>query len=98
MSWTINGSPVDLSEYTAKGQVRESIGAEDVLLELTTENDRVVLDSDGSVVVLISDTDTAELAPLQYGVWDLFLIASDDSKLKFAKGAVQIFDSVTKFV
>lgn len=38
MRWSAGGSPVDLTGYTARMQVRGEIDDEEALVELTTEN------------------------------------------------------------
>lgn len=97
MIWSVDEIPQDLSTYTAKAQVRQTALSENFIVELTTENDRIFLGEDGTINLFISDEDTASLEPLDFGVYDLFLIPADGEKIKFAKGAVQIIRSVTRF-
>lgn len=57
-----NKNVTNLGGYTARMQIREAIDAVDVLLELTTENDRIIIDAArGLVTLYISDEDTALL-------------------------------------
>lgn len=59
---SIDGSPVDLSTYTALLQIREDRNEDSPLkLTLSTENGRLVLGSDGSIRRVIDATTMASL-------------------------------------
>ena len=71
------GTPVDLTGYTARMQVRSSIASDEVLLELTTENGGITLgDVAGTIALHLDATDTAALE-FTSGVWDLELVSAD---------------------
>lgn len=68
-----DGTPVDLSGYSARMQVRRRLGSEDTLLDLTTEGGEIVLGGeDGTIAISISATQTAEVP--RSGVYDLELV------------------------
>lgn len=55
-------APVDLTGYTARMQIRSKVSATDVIIELTTENGGIVLDTVSNTITLtISATQTTEL-------------------------------------
>jgi hypothetical protein len=61
--WKSDGEVVDLTGYTAQMQIRETIDATTSLLDLTTENDRIVItEEEGKVELVISAADTAQLS------------------------------------
>jgi hypothetical protein len=72
-----NGTtPIDLTGYEARMQIRESVDSETVLLELTTEpaNGRLTINgAAGTVAALVSATDTSAIAWTE-GVYDLELV------------------------
>lgn len=56
-------TPMDLTGWTARMQLRTSMTAEDVALELTTENGGIVIDEGNSTLtILILDDQTSALA------------------------------------
>jgi len=67
-------TPVDITGFTARMHIRDSLEDAATLLELTTENARIVLGgAAGTVQLSISATDTAALTFTE-GVYDLELI------------------------
>ncbi|CAM5591887.1 hypothetical protein [Rhodanobacter lindaniclasticus] len=87
--------PVDLGGYTARMQVRASVAAADVLLELTTENGGITLDSDGTVTLQASATATAAMAWTR-GVYDLELVDGGGVVTRLAAGSVEVSREVTR--
>lgn len=89
------GDPVDLSGRTARMQLRTSVDADDVTIELTTENGRIALGGTSGVVELIIDAeDTAEITPASYK-YDLEIITGNDVR-KILKGKFKIIAEVTR--
>ncbi len=91
-----SGTPVNLTSYTARMQVRQSVSAPDVLLELTTENGRISL---GGALGTINLTLTAAVtAPIAWrrGRYDLELIAPDGAVTRFLEGQVVVSREVTR--
>src|SRR5574337_914853 len=87
--------PVDLSGYTARMQVRASVAATDVLLELTTDNGGITLGSDGTVTLQASAITTAALAWTR-GMYDLELMDSAGVVTRLAAGSVAVSREVTR--
>lgn len=97
VTWTDdNGDPVDLTDYTAKAQVRTYYSAPDTELEFDTENGTIELD-DGLITLTASAADTAGVnLPSQGGVWDLELTAADEKVTRLVFGTVKLNRQVTR--
>jgi hypothetical protein len=76
--------PVDCSGMTARTQVRHSAASEEVLLDLTTENAGMSLNSDGFISYAIAAEEAAAL-PVGTHVYETE-IYSGEIVYKFAKG------------
>lgn len=89
-------TPVDLTGYTARMQIRRKLKDRDFVIELTTENGRISITrpDEGLINLLISATDTAALSILS-GVYDLEL-EYDDEVVRLIEGAVTISPEVTR--
>lgn len=89
-------SPVNLDGYTAKMQVRKRVESTEVLIELSTDNGRIVLDDESKTINLqITALDTAEIAWTS-GVYDLELTATGGKVELLAFGNVQVTREVTR--
>jgi len=91
-------TPVDLTGYTARMHIRDSVDDAATLLELTTENSRIVLDgSAGTIQLSISATDTAAISFTQ-GVYDLELVDTGDTGevTRLTYGGVEVRPEVTR--
>ncbi len=93
-----NGDAVDLTGYTARMQVRKTISATAVIIELTTENGRITLGGDnGTITLEITAEDTAALEQFA-GVYDLELEASNGFVTRLLEGQVTVSKEVTREV
>ena len=90
-----NQDPVDLIGYTARMQLRTSFDAESASLELTTENDRIVLGGTNGEVQLVVDAET--MAALDAGSYkyDLEMVQGATVR-KLLKGKFKVLSEVTK--
>jgi DNA/RNA endonuclease YhcR with UshA esterase domain len=78
LTYAIDGDPVDLTTYTARMQVREKHTSKTIVVNLTTENDGIVLgDETGTIDLYISDEATSAITAKDY-VYDLELISSGE--------------------
>lgn len=67
------GYVIDLTDHTARMQLRPSVGSSTIALELTTANGRIAIDgAQGKITLQIGATDTAGLSGT--GVYDLELV------------------------
>lgn len=83
----------DFTGFTARMQLRTAIDAEDVTLELTTENDRISFD-DGTVTILVDAETMAGIDPGSYR-YDLELV-SGDVVTKLLVGKIKVKAEVTR--
>lgn len=89
-------TPVDLTGYTARMQVRASAAADAVLLDLTTENGGITLGTtDGTVTCTATATQTAALT-FGTGVYDLELVDGSGVVTRLAEGSVCLSREVTR--
>jgi hypothetical protein len=105
-TWEIGdpAAPVDLAGYTAALQARDAIEDEDPVLDLTTENDGIILLSppdEGKYAISVPPSLTTGLCPSHERrtlIYDLFLYApagADDAGLQ-QKGKIVINPAVTR--
>lgn len=89
---------INITGYTARMQIRESLNATNFLKELTTENGGInIVGAEGKIELFISDADTSALAGTK-AVYDLELITNDDPAqvIKFIRGTISLVDEVTR--
>lgn len=88
------GAAVDLMGYTARMQLRETVDAATAVLDLTTENGRILIDAErGQVTLSIAATDTANLTGT--GVYDLELVQGV-TVLRILEGTYKVNPGVTR--
>lgn len=93
--WQSNGVPTDLTGYTARMQVRTDYASTAIIVELTTENNRISLGGvAGTIALTIPATITAALTPAVY-VYDLELI-SGSIVYRLVQGKFSVSPEVTK--
>lgn len=87
-------TPIDLTGYTARAQIRRSVGGE-IYYEMT---DDIVLGSDGTIQMSIGHavTEDPEWNRRSTGVWDMELTDTDGGVVRFASGSVQVRPDVTR--
>jgi hypothetical protein len=90
------GSPIDLTGYSARMQLRASHTAQAVLIELTTGNGRIALGGvAGTVRLTIAAADTAALASGMC-VYDLELVSGGGVVTRLLEGSCQVSPEVTR--
>jgi len=87
------GSTVDIQGYTAKMQIRDAT-TRDLIIELSTENNRIVITTDNKIQLIIKAVDTTNLNFVN-GIYDLEIYKGDDAK-RIAQGTVKLNLEVTK--
>lgn len=90
------GVPRDLSGYTARMQVRASVAAPDVLLELATENGRIGIEPATGRVELSLDAATTGAIDWRRGVYDLEIEAPDGHVARLLEGRISVSREVTR--
>lgn len=87
---------VNLTGYTARMQIRANKRATTALLDMTTENGRIVLGgAAGTMQLILSATETAAFIWTK-GVYDLELIAPGGNVTRLFQGAIVIDTEVTR--
>lgn len=96
-------TPVDLTGYKARMQIRSDVADDDVILELTTENSRIAITAvSGYVTLLISAADTSALdTDFDVAQWTYDCEIYDDSVSpvyveRIAEGTIVVFPEVTR--
>ena len=88
--------PVDLSGYSAKMHIRSKPESKALILELSTDNGRLVLnETTGSIRLFISASDTATLSVCDKAVYDLELTTGAITT-RILQGNVIISPEVTR--
>lgn len=87
--------PYDLTDHTARMQVRRTIDSSTVLVELTTENGRISIDgAAGEITLSMSDTVTASIT--SSGVYDIEIIDGSDNVSRVLQGLFTLSQEVTR--
>jgi hypothetical protein len=91
-----DATPIDLTGYTARMQVRPNKLSADVLLSLTTQNGRITLG--GALGTITLDVDATVAATISAGqfVYDLELISSAGEVTRLIEGAFVVDGEVTR--
>lgn len=87
---------VPLTGYTARMQVRETANASNVLINLTTENDGLIIDAPrGMINIYITSTQMSNINSGKY-VYDLELIDGDGEVERLVMGSFTVRPEVTR--
>ena len=96
--WKNNANnPIDMTNYTAKMQIRASTGASVVLLELSSsDTDQIqIYERQGAINLTIGYQQTANLPP-SVAVYDLEVKSPEGVVTKLIKGRCRIEGEVTR--
>jgi len=91
-------TPKNLTDYTARMQIRPDIDSDIIFHELTTENGGISIDPlEGRISLFISDTDSTDF-DWEDGVYGLELIDAGDTNdvRRLTRGFVTAFDETTR--
>lgn len=89
-------APKDLTGYTARMQIRETVESAVVLKSLTTENGGITLGgATGEIDLYLSAVDTAAIA-WDSGVYDIEFIAPNSDVIRRIAGTVIVTKEVTR--
>jgi hypothetical protein len=88
--------PINLSGYTARMQIRNKLGDTTYLLDMTTENGRIILNNSVKTIELkITATDTAAITWTS-GVYSLELVSAGGVVSTLMNGTVTVKQEVTR--
>ena len=88
-----DGTPIDLTGFDARMQIRPSIHSSLVIADLTVGNGLSISGVDGQLTINIPDTFTTEYSK---GVYDIELIDGSGSATMLIGGLVSFIDEVTR--
>ena len=99
LRWTTGNPPiaVPLTDWVIRMQIRPKVKSEEMIIELTTENGRIIISNpeDGEFELLITPEDTAALS-FNSAVYDLELENLDGEVVRLLKGMVSLDPEVTR--
>jgi len=97
LTWKINGTAVNLTNYTARLQARVDVDDSEVILSLTTDaGGGIVLGGAlGTITLSRSATQTAALATGEF-VYDLELASSGGEVTRLVQGSFTVSAEVTR--
>lgn len=92
-----NRVAIDLTNYTARMQIRKKYNSTSFIAELTTGNGGIIITPlEGKIELYLADTATSALTDT-YGVYDLELVNSTSGNVtKLLRGTVTITEEVTR--
>ena len=88
--------PVARTGCTARAQIRAELDSPDVLLEMSTENGRVVLGGETGEIRLEIDAVTTAAIDWESGVYDLEVVFPDNTVVRRMAGTVTVTREVTR--
>lgn len=92
-----DGTPVDLTGYSARMQARQTYASATTVLNLTSAGGNIALGGTaGTVVVTISATATAALTAPWAGVYDLELVSAGGVVTRLLEGSARVTPEVTR--
>lgn len=77
LTWTIGDIPVNLTNYTARMQVRDKHKGACTVLDLSTSNGQISLDDEGNIDLLVDSETTEDIVAREY-VYDLELNSGNE--------------------
>ncbi len=89
-------TPTDITGYTARMQIRSKITSEEVILDLTTENDMIVLDHTLQTITINIPASTTEGFTFSSAVYSLEMISSSDEVTQLISGIITLTKEVTR--
>jgi hypothetical protein len=89
------GDPIDLTDYSARMQVRQSVRSDTTELNLVSPADIALGGLAGTIAVTASATDTAAMT-IKRGVYDLEVVSASGVVTRLLQGAVEVSKEVTR--
>lgn len=89
-------SPVDITGFTGRAQMRPDFTSTAVHAHWTTENGGMALGGASGEITLISSAADTELMPAEKGVWDLELVSPEGEVIRLIEGQAEVSPEVTR--
>lgn len=90
------GSPVNLTGYTAKMQVRKSVSSQEVLLEMSTVNGKLQLTPSTGTITMVFSAATTAAIDWRSGKYDLELTSADGTVTRLIEGEITVSREITR--
>jgi hypothetical protein len=94
MTWTIDGSAVDLTTYTARMQARREYKCDEAVIDIESPTN-ITLDVNGGILVELTAAETAEIPARRY-VYDLELEDANGVVTRLVEGEILVKAEVTR--
>lgn len=88
--------PVDMTDATARMHIRATLAAEETILELTTENSRIIIDDAAKTILLVLTAEETEALSFAAAVYDLEVVESDGTVHRVLEGSLSLRKEVTR--
>lgn len=89
-------TPVSLTGYTARLQIKRKITDLDPVLTLTTENGGILLDDVAKTITIRATAQQTSALSFNSAVYDLELISGSGKVYRFAEGSISLKPEVTR--
>lgn len=93
--WSAGGTPVDMTGWAGRMQIRLETNSKDFIAELTTENGGITLNALGEIHLYINDSDTSQFK-FEEAVYDLELVQPNGDVIRRLEGGVSLSVEVTR--
>jgi hypothetical protein len=91
-----NGTPVDLTDYSARMQIRPSLDSLVLICNLSSDDDGITIDAEnGKISLLIQAIETASFSALS-GFYDLEIESEDGEVTRLLQGAYTLDREITR--
>lgn len=94
LTYLVDDVPIDLTNYSAKMQIRESYDSTYATVSLDSTSGIVLGGAEGTIIISISASDTAKIFPKTY-VFDLEL-KTGDAVIRLIEGQFIVTPEVTR--
>ena len=92
----VKDQQIDLSGFTAKMQIRETPQSDTILLELSTQNGKLSLDTSLGIITLKLEVDDISTVLVSAASYDLVLTSASNISTRLLMGRVIFVDGVTR--
>lgn len=94
LTWLEDDVPKNLTNYTARMQVRQTVTSPTPILDISTDDDITLGGAAGTITIEVAATDTADIDPGLY-VYDLELV-SGSTVTRLVEGVFMVSAEVTR--
>ena len=95
LTWNVSGSPVNLTSYTARMQVRDTFDTATTVLNFTSGSGITLGGTAGTILVEATAATTAGVPVGQY-VYDLELVSAGSAVTRLIQGNLTLDPEVTR--